>query len=266
MARLDIRVVRQGLTVSRARAKVLIQNGQISVNGSICRKPSTEVADTDIVDIIGEDIPYVGRGGLKLEYAIQTANLDLTDHICMDVGASTGGFTQCMLMHGASKVYAIDVGHDQLAPTLREDVRVVSLEGTDIRDLKPAEITDPISLLAVDVSFISLRLVLPAALSFLEDEGTAIVLIKPQFEAGPSAVGKHGLVTSRAAHERILQELLSFFDEISLSVRTLYPSPITGGSGNLEYLAVLTYTDVPGVQPDISAVVEQAFALRKKEK
>ena len=266
MTRLDIAVVANELTTSRQRAKQLIQNGQISVNGIICQKPAFLVGENDQITLIGEDLPFVGRGGLKLEHALLQANIDLSGLVCMDIGASTGGFTDCMLRHGAAKVYAIDVGHDQLAQVLRDDARVISWEGTDIRNITPDQIKEPIGFFSIDVSFISLQFVLPSVTAFLQPDGMAVVLIKPQFEAGREHIGKHGLVLSEKVHIRVLMEQIQLFTVHDLSLRLLMPSPILGGSGNIEYLAVLHKSQSISVTPDLHEIVATAFAVRKKEK
>lgn len=266
MPRLDMAVVQQGFAPSRQRAKGLIQRGQIAVNGKICTKPAYAVAAEDVVTLEGTDIPYVGRGGLKLEHALVCAKISLVGSICMDIGASTGGFTDCMLQHGAKKVYAIDVGHDQLAPVLREDPRVVSWEGMDIRQVTPSQLQEPIDFFSMDVSFISLRHVLPSVVKLLQSGAAGAVLIKPQFEVGREHVGKNGLVTDPKAHRQVLQQILQLFQTLDLSLRLLTPSPIQGGSGNVEYLAVVEKGGVPSELPDFPAVVAAAMAQRKKEK
>ncbi|MGN1403480.1 MAG: TlyA family RNA methyltransferase [Ruminococcus sp.] len=266
MSRLDLAVVQCGLAPSRQRAKVLIQNGQILVNGKVCNKPAFSVTDADLLTMEGTDIPFVGRGGLKLEHAMQTTQWRLDGLVCMDIGASTGGFTDCMLQHGAAKVYAVDVGHDQLAPTLREDSRVVNWEGTDIRQVRPEQMEEPIDFFSVDVSFISLHHVLPAAVSLLRPGGRAVILIKPQFEAGRENIGKNGLVLSQKVHCRVLAEITELFRQLGLAVQLLCPSPIQGGSGNVEYLAAVEKGAAETVLPDIAELAAAAFAAAKKEK
>ena len=205
MTRLDVLLLQRGLVGSRQRAKNLITNGQIQVDGVVCTKPAKLTEETAELAMLGEDLRYVGRGGLKLEWILEQQNLSLEQATCMDIGASTGGFTDCMLQHGAKKVYAIDVGHGQLADSLRQDERVVCMEGTDIRTLPQTAIAEPIDFISVDVSFISLERILPDICRFLSDTGRAVLLIKPQFEAGRSDVGKNGIVRSKNVHVRVLR-------------------------------------------------------------
>ena len=193
--------------------------------------------------MLGEDLRYVGRGGLKLEWILEQQNLSLEQATCMDIGASTGGFTDCMLQHGAKKVYAIDVGHGQLADSLRQDERVVCMEGTDIRTLPQTAIAEPIDFISVDVSFISLERILPDICRFLSDTGRAVLLIKPQFEAGRSDVGKNGIVRSK-------------------NIQYLCPSPIRGGSGNIEYLVQVQRGNVSPIPYVPEAVAEQAWSQK----
>lgn len=266
MSRLDVVVAEMGLAPSRQRAKVLIQNGQIGVNGTICTKPAYAVALGDLVTLEGFDIPFVGRGGLKLEHALKSADMNIEGMTCMDVGASTGGFTDCMLQHGAAKVYAVDVGHDQLAQSLREDDRVINWEGIDIRNVSLSQLEEPVQFFSVDVSFISLNHVLPAVTGLLQSGATGVVLIKPQFEAGRENVGKNGLVLSKKVHIQVIRQIVLLLQELHLSLCLLIPSPIQGGSGNIEYLAVVKKDKAEGFFPDIAAVVEYAFSQLKKEK
>lgn len=251
MPRLDAALVERGLAQSRQRAKELILEGHVLAGGKVCTKPSFPVEAEDVLVVTGGGIAYVGRGGLKLEHALTAGKIDLTGQICMDIGASTGGFTDCMLQKGAAKVYAVDVGHGQLAPSLRQDARVVNWEGTDIRLLPADRLEHPVDFFSVDVSFISLKLVLPAAVEFLRDGGKAAVLIKPQFEAGRENIGKKGIVTSRKAHWKVLTEIRQLFADLGLSLRLLCPSPVRGGSGNREYLAVLEKSSAASVPVDL---------------
>ncbi len=264
--RLDAAVVQQGITPSRTRAKSLILAGKIRVNGAVIQKPARDVSETDHIQLCGEDMPFVGRGGMKLSYALEQSGISLDGAICMDVGASTGGFTDCCLQAGAAKVYAIDVGHDQLAECLRKDTRVINLEGTNIRTLSTDHIPEKIDFLTMDVSFISLTLVLEKAMSFLKETGKAIVLIKPQFEAGKENVGKNGLVLSKPVHKNVLQRICNLFYENHISLRMLMPSPIRGGEGNIEYLAVLEKSETIFPPMDINEVVEAAFSRKENEK
>ncbi len=265
MARLDMMLVERGIVQSRARAKRLIQEGQVLVNGNVCKKPAFAVGEADILLLRADDFPYVGRGGLKLAHAIRIAKLDVVGKIGLDIGASTGGFTDCMLRHGAAKVFAVDVGHDQLAASLRQDSRVINLEGTDIRTLSQSAIGTPVDIVTSDVSFISQELVLPAAVPFCKENGMFVILIKPQFEAGRSAIGKHGIVRDKKAHEAVLQRMLALFQRLSLELVALCPSPIMGGSGNVEYLAILKKSGQIGMTPAVSKIITEAFHQTGKE-
>ena len=214
--------------------------------------------DSDILTV-ENDLPYVGRGGLKLAGALSCFPLTLKDRICMDVGASTGGFTDCMLQNGAALVYAVDVGHGQLADALRCHPSVVNLEGTDIRTLTPSDLPQTPDFAGIDVSFISLRLVLPGVFALLADKADCAVLIKPQFEAGRSQIGKHGIVKSAKAHVQVLSEIFTFATQIGFTAAGLCVSPIHGGSGNVEYLAWLTKgKEQTPICPDYREIVASA--------
>ncbi len=240
MLRLDKEVFRRGLAGSRERSAVLIKSGNISVNGKVCIKPSFSVSESDIIEISGEDLKYVGRGGLKLEKALSEFNIDLKNSVCIDIGASTGGFTDCMLQNGALKIYAVDVGHGQLAESLRDNYKVINLENTDIRNLTVLDFERPADFISIDVSFISLKQVLPKASEFLSEGGIISALIKPQFEAGKSSIGKNGIVKDSKVHIRVLKEIEEFSRNINLYSEKYTFSPISGGSGNIEYLVKLT--------------------------
>ncbi|MBQ8688130.1 MAG: TlyA family RNA methyltransferase [Ruminococcus sp.] len=259
MARLDVVLIERGFAPSRQRAQELISGGQILVDGKVCTKASKQVSEDMDITMEGSGLAYVGRGGLKLEKALLLYHVKLDGCVCMDIGASTGGFTDCMLQKGAGKVYAVDVGHDQLAQVLRENPCVVNLEGTDIRMLPDDQIPEPIDFISVDVSFISLRLILPSVVRFLRKDGTAALLIKPQFEAGKENIGKHGLVKSKKVHIRILEQMLQEFAAKGLSLRMLCPSPIRGGSGNAEYLAVVTKSSDLPAAVDVHQIAEEAL-------
>ena len=258
--RLDAYLVSAGYVTGREKAKELLSSGQVLVNGIPVTKASRRIGDTDVVTCNAPAQKYVGRGGYKLEKAVDVAHLDLTGLTAMDVGASTGGFTDCMLQCGAAHVYAVDVGHDQLHPTLREDARVTVLEGTDIRSEKLAQTVSAgtVDFCSVDVSFVSLSYILPSILPYLSAEATLVCLIKPQFEAGKSAIGKHGVVKDRKAHVRVLADQMTLFAEHHLAPVWLGHSPITGGEGNIEYLAVLKRQG-EGILVDPTAVVDTAF-------
>lgn len=260
MARLDAELITRSMAVSRARAQELIKAGQIKIDGNVCIKPSRQVDENSVIIMEGEGLAYVGRGGLKLEKALEFCEIDLDDKTCMDIGASTGGFTDCMLQRGAAKVYAVDVGHDQLADKLCKDSRVVNLEGTDIRYLDTAIVYEPIDFISVDVSFISLSLILPHIVRFLKKDGIAVVLIKPQFEAGRENIGKNGLVKSRKVHINVLLKVTEELKKNGFSLIMLCPSPVKGGSGNIEYLAVISNTNYIHNAVDFKAVVEEAFS------
>lgn len=257
--RLDTYLVTAGYASGREKAKELLATGQVTVNGKAVVKAAHRVGPTDVVLCAAPPPRYVGRGGLKLEKAISAADLTLTGVTAMDVGASTGGFTDCMLQNGVAHVYAVDVGHDQLHPALREDERVTVLEGTDIRSetLAQTVAAGSVAVCSVDVSFVPLGRILPAVLPYLASDATLICLIKPQFEAGKAAIGKHGVVKDRAVHRRVLAEQLDRFTALGLSVVWMGHSPITGGEGNIEYLAVLR-RGVPN-PVDVTAVVQTAF-------
>ncbi len=268
--RLDAYLVETGQVSGRERAKELIKAGAVTVNGRPVTKAATRVTARDQVACDTSSLRFVSRGGLKLEKALLISQVEVTGMVALDVGASTGGFTDCLLKAGADRVYAVDVGTDQLHPTLREDPRVISLEGTDIRSPQVSEhIPDSsIDLCAIDVSFISLRLVLPAIRRFLKPGATVLCLIKPQFEAGRAAVGKRGVVRDRRTHQTVLTSLCDFFTEQTLVVQHLDFSPVTGGEGNIEFLAVLVYSDtkaaVPAVIP-VGEVVQRAHTQLKPE-
>ena len=260
--RLDAYLVTAGYVGGRDKAKDLVASGQVLVNGTPVTKAAYRVTPADTVECRAPREKYVGRGGLKLEKAITAAALVLTDAVAMDVGASTGGFTDCMLQAGAAHVYAVDVGHDQLYPSLRGDTRVTVLEGTDIRSdrLRETVAAESITFCSVDVSFVSLSTVLPAILPYLAVDATLVCLIKPQFEAGRAAIGKRGVVKDPKVHRRVLAEQLQLFSSFSLSPVWVGHSPITGGEGNIEYLAVLRRAAGDSPLIDAAAVVDTAFA------
>lgn len=234
--RLDVLLVDRNLVESRQKAKTFIMAGLVFVDNQRVDKAGTKVSlDAEIV-VKQNPNPYVGRGGLKLHKAIEDFHLQLEHSICCDMGSSTGGFTDCMLQHGAKKVYAIDVGYNQLDYRLRVDNRVVSMEKTNIRYLDPARIEDPINFISIDVSFISLSLILPVAEKLLQPAGQIVCLVKPQFEAGREQVGKNGVVRDEKVHSQVIEKVISFGTELNLYPQALTFSPVTGAKGNVEYL------------------------------
>ncbi len=256
--RLDLWLVQHGIFGGRDVAKRHIEAGEVTVNGRTIKKPAFAVAEEDVVCCDVRE-RYVGRGGYKLEKAIEIAALELNGVVAMDVGASTGGFTDCMRQHGARLVYAVDVGSGQLHPSLRADGAVVSLENTDIRDIALKEKLKEIpTFCSIDVSFISLKQVLPSVLELLAPQAVLVCLVKPQFEAGRSAVGKNGVVKDRAIHTAVLRDVLAACSAFGCGCRCLSYSPIRGGEGNIEYLAVLQ-RNTENVSLDIKALVNEAF-------
>ncbi len=238
--RLDIVLVEKGICESREKAKTNIMAGLIFVNGQRVDKAGEKVkVDADIV-FKGEKLKYVSRGGLKLEKAMNTFGIDLTDKVCMDIGASTGGFTDCMLQNNASKVFAVDVGYGQFAWKLRTDERVVCMEKTNIRYVTPEDIGVALDFASIDVSFISLRTIMPAVKALLGDKGEVVALIKPQFEAGRDKVGKKGVVRDKEVHLEVINTIVNFLMENELNVLGLSYSPIKGPEGNREYLVYFT--------------------------
>lgn len=237
--RLDQLVFDLGLTESRERAKTTIMSGLVFVNGQRVDKPGTAVDPEAKIELHGEALPFVSRGGFKLDKALKVFPVDPAGKICLDCGASTGGFTDVLLQHGAKKVYAVDVGYGQLAWKLRTDARVVNLERTNLRYVTEEQIPEPIDLAVMDVSFISIRLVIPAVKALLRPEADFICLIKPQFEAGREEVGKKGVVRDSAVHKRVIREILDFVPTAGLTVVGLDYSPIKGPEGNIEYLCHL---------------------------
>jgi len=237
--RLDIEIVNRGLIESREKAKALIMSGVVYVNNQKALKGGDKIKEGDLIEIRGQKLPFVSRGGLKLDKAIKCFDINLMDCFCMDIGASTGGFTDCMLQNGAKKVYAVDVGYGQLAWKLRNDNRVVNMERTNIRYLDYKLIEDEIDFISVDVAFISLKLVLPVAYDVLRNNGCVVALVKPQFEAGKDDVGKKGVVRDIEIHRRVIKEIVQFSIQAGFSVEDLDYSPIKGPEGNIEFLLLL---------------------------
>ena len=235
--RVDVFLTENGYSKSRQSAKNLISNSRLLINGEVCTKPSYDVKPTDSIQIVGDNPKYFGRGGLKLETAIDNFDILLKDNVCIDIGASTGGFTDCMLQNGASKVFAVDVGHDQLDSSLLNDCRVINLEKTNIRDVDISTFNSQlVDFISVDVSFISLKLVLPKVYELLKSQGRAVTLIKPQFEVGKSNLNKHGIVKSEKVRLSVINDIQAFAQSLGFTVVGVCQSAITGSKGNVEYL------------------------------
>ena len=234
--RLDILTVERGLAPSRERAKALIMAGRIMVDGAPLSKPGMGVHASAELTRKGEDLPFVSRGGLKLQAALEAFKPPVRGAVCLDIGASTGGFTDCLLQYGALRVYAVDVGYGQLAWKLRQDHRVVSMERTNARHLQPGDFSEPIDIATVDAAFISLKLLVPAILPCLKTKAHLIALIKPQFEVGKGQVGKGGVVRDPQLHDVVIKALTTFFRSLQIEIRGLCPSPIHGPKGNREFL------------------------------
>ena len=238
--RLDILLVEKGIFTSRERAKTSIMAGKIFVDGQRVDNAGEKVnIDAEII-FKGQEIPYVSRGGLKLEKAIKEFDICLNDKVCMDIGASTGGFTDCMLQNGAKKVFSVDVGYGQFAWKLRTDERVVCMERTNIRYVTPDDIGEPVDFASIDVSFISLMKIMPATKELLSDKGEVVALIKPQFEAGKEKVGKKGVVRDINVHKEVVKSIVDYLYSENLNVLSLSYSPIKGPEGNIEYLVYFT--------------------------
>lgn len=256
--RLDVLLVEKGLCESRSRAQALIMSGEVYVAGQKCEKAGTPVEVEAEIEVRGNACPYVSRGGLKLEKALRDFGIDPTGFVCSDSGASTGGFTDCLLQKGAKKVFAIDVGYGQLAWSIRTDPRVVCMERTNIRYVTPEQIGEPLDFSVVDVSFISLRIVLPAIRALLKPTGQVVCLIKPQFEAGKDKVGKKGVVRDPETHAEVLENFLALARELNLTVRNLTFSPVKGPEGNIEFLGHLSMLPEGAIEPDVAALVRAA--------
>lgn len=260
--RLDVLLVKRGMAESREKAKAVIMSGIVYVDGEKEDKAGTTFQENAVIEVRGSTLRYVSRGGLKLEKAMTHFGVTLEGKVCMDVGSSTGGFTDCMLQNGAIKVYAVDVGHGQLAWKLRNDERVVCMEKTNIRYVTPEEIGDPIEFSSIDVSFISLKKVLGPVKALLTEEGEIVCLIKPQFEAGREKVGKKGVVREKSVHLEVIQGVISHAEGIGFEALHLEYSPIKGPEGNIEYLLHLKNHQTTGTYPegnlDPEQVVEEA--------
>ena len=261
--RLDVLLVQKGLQESRQKAQATIMSGQVFVDGQRVDKPGAPVAEDAEIEVKG-GLRYVSRGGLKLEKAMALWPVHLEDAVCMDIGASTGGFTDCMLQNGAAKVYTVDVGYGQLAWKLRSDPRVVCLERTNARYLSHEQIPEEPDFSSVDVSFISLKLILPAIAGVLRDGGQMVCLIKPQFEAGKEKVGKKGVVRDPAVHREVLEHFLEHAKENNFTVIDITYSPIRGPEGNIEYLGFLQKNSGQAGTIDIPALVEESHRTLKE--
>ena len=265
--RLDVLLVKHGLAESREKAKAIIMSGIVYVDGQKEDKAGTTFDEKARVEVRGAVLKYVSRGGLKLEKAMTHFGVELNGKVCMDVGASTGGFTDCMLQNGAVKVYSVDVGHGQLAWKLRNDPRVVCMEKTNIRYVTPDDIGDPVEFSSIDVSFISLTKVLGPVKELLTEDGQIVCLIKPQFEAGREKVGKKGVVREKSTHLEVIETVISFAKAIGFQILNLEYSPIKGPEGNIEYLIHLKKWPNPvedALLEDLSLVVDRAFETLAK--
>ncbi len=261
--RADVILYEKGLVDSREKGKRVIMEGSVFIGDRRVDKPGEYYDDSVEIYIKKNPLNYVSRGGLKLEKSIGEFNLSLKDKITMDMGASTGGFTDCMLQNGASKVYAVDVGYGQLDWRLRNDPRVVVMERTNIRYLKEEDIKDKIDFVSIDVSFISLKLMLPVAKILTGDNCEIVALIKPQFEAGRDKVGKKGLVRDKETHKEVILKVIDFAKEIGLYTNGLTYSPITGGTGNIEFLVYLKKTNIDFDLNKIDMVIDEAHQQLK---
>ncbi len=264
--RLDCALVEMGLAESREKAKALIMSGIVFVNNQKFDKAGDAVKPDDKIEVRGDTLKYVSRGGLKLEKAMTAFPICLEGYVCADIGASTGGFTDCMLQNGAAKVYAIDVGYGQLAWKLRTDSRVINLERTNFRYVTNEQIPDSLDFASVDVSFISLSHILPVMRTLLKERGHAVCLIKPQFEAGRENVGKKGVVRDKSVHIAVIEKILDLSIKDGFSVLGLDFSPVKGPEGNIEYLCYLEVSDEPTISEGISAIetVEASYIALKE--
>lgn len=262
--RLDVLLVERGMLESRQKAQAVIMAGQVYVEQQKVDKPGTAVANDANIEVRGHGLRYVSRGGLKLEKAMACWPISLAGKICADIGASTGGFTDCMLQNGAEKVYAVDVGYGQLDWKLRNDPRVVCLERTNARYLSTDQIPESLDFASIDVSFISLKLIFPALYDLLREGGEVACLIKPQFEAGREKVGKKGVVRDSAVHREVLEHFLEYAKDNHFTVLGITYSPIRGPEGNIEYLGYLRKSDAADGAYDIDAVVESSHRELKE--
>ncbi len=263
--RLDVLLVEQGLAESRQKAQAIIMAGQVYAGERRCDKAGQGMDEGTVLEVRGQALPYVSRGGLKLEKAMKSFPIALKDKIVADIGASTGGFTDCMLKNGAAKVYAVDVGYGQLAWAIRNDPRVVCLERTNARYLNREQIPEPLDFASIDVSFISLGLILPTLRPLLKDGGEVAALVKPQFEAGREKVGKKGVVRDPVVHLEVLEQFLRHAAQSDFSVKGLDFSPIRGPEGNIEYLGYLCVGAGDGFDCDLKELVRASHEALKGE-
>lgn len=261
--RLDVLLVEQGYADSRTKAQAIIMSGMVYVDGQKADKPGMSFEENVALEVRGASCPYVSRGGLKLEKALRDFGVNPKDYVCSDSGASTGGFTDCLLQQGAKKVFAIDVGYGQLDWKIRSDPRVVVMERTNVRYVTPEQLGEPLDLSVIDVSFISLKIVLPVIKTFLKPDGQVLCLIKPQFEAGKEKVGKKGVVREPKTHIEVLDNFVSLVHSLDFKILGLTFSPVKGPEGNIEFLGHLTLADKQGIEPDTSEVVTQAHSVLK---
>ena len=261
--RLDVLLTEQLYADSRSKAQAIIMAGQVYVNGMKADKPGTAYEENVTIEVRGATCPYVSRGGLKLEKALRDFGVKPEGFVCSDSGASTGGFTDCLLQQGAKKVFAIDVGYGQLDWKIRSDDRVVVMERTNIRYVTPEDLGEPLDLSVIDVSFISLKIVLPAIKNLLKPTGQVLCLIKPQFEAGKEKVGKKGVVREPEIHKEVLDNFVATAYQLGFVILGLTFSPVKGPEGNIEFLGHLTLEDKPGIIPDTAAVVQAAHETLK---
>ena len=261
--RLDVLLTDLGYADSRSKAQAIIMAGQVYVNGQKADKPGISYEETVQIEVRGDVCPYVSRGGWKLEKALRDFGVDPTGFVCGDSGASTGGFTDCLLQQGAKKVFAIDVGYGQLDWKIRSDERVVVMERTNIRYVTPEDLGEPLDLSVIDVSFISLSIVLPTIKNLLKPNGQVLCLIKPQFEAGRDKVGKKGVVREPETHKEVLDNFVALANSLQFSILGLTFSPVKGPEGNIEFLGHLSKEQLPGITPDTAEIVRQAHETLK---
>ena len=262
--RLDVLLTEQGYADSRSKAQAIIMSGLVYVNGQKADKPGVSYEETVELEVRGAVCPYVSRGGLKLEKALRDFGVDPTGFVCSDSGASTGGFTDCLLQQGTSKVFAIDVGYGQLDWKIRSDPRVVVMERTNIRYVTPEDLGEALDLSVVDVSFISLKIVLPTIKNLLKPTGQVLCLIKPQFEAGKEKVGKKGVVREKSTHKEVLDDFVALADQLGFRILGLTFSPVKGPEGNIEFLGHLSLSAEEGIRPDTAAIVDDAHNTLNK--